>query len=222
MRPPQTGVDNPAFYDDTALPGAIAVGIAAASPADAAALARLLASITHDGVGVDAAALLARLVSALLEGTDFAPALAASRAELADEPGGEPGAGGWVGDGIRDAFAVMDAAPTPFAAVPDLIARFAPRTYSHSGIVAETLPLALAIVRATGGDHERALPLAMSISRHQDSVPALVGALCGAMGSAPDVAGLDELTGILNPATTGWSLGALARRLASQGREWRG
>ena len=37
LRPPHTGADNPAFYDDTALPGALAAALVTADPAAAAA-----------------------------------------------------------------------------------------------------------------------------------------------------------------------------------------
>ncbi|MCK6066113.1 MULTISPECIES: ADP-ribosylglycohydrolase family protein [Microbacterium] len=207
LRPPQTGADNPAFYDDTALPGSLAVGIAVAEPRVAAEVARDLATLTHDDVGVHAAAVVARLVSSLLGETALATALEdATDLAAADD---------WLVDGIREAFALVDAAPSPFAAVPALVARFAPRTYSHGGTVTETLPLALAILRGTDGDHERALPLALSITRHQDSLPALVGALCGAAGSPIADHGLSRLTGVLNPVTAGWSLSELVADLSA-------
>ncbi|MCD2498180.1 ADP-ribosylglycohydrolase family protein [Microbacterium nymphoidis] len=207
LRPPQTGADNPAFYDDSALPGAVAVGIAVTDPARAAQTARALASVTHDGGGVVAAGAVAALVAALVGGAALTHAIALAVGEMeADD---------WLADGARDAFAILGEAPTPFAAIPELIARFAPRTYSHPGTVAETLPLALALVSATEGDHERALPLAMTVARHQDSLPALVGAMCGAAGSAIDGALIDELSGVTVPAVAGVSLAAVARELSS-------
>ncbi|MFI2487673.1 ADP-ribosylglycohydrolase family protein [Promicromonospora kroppenstedtii] len=210
LRPPHTGADNPAFYDDTALPGALAVAIVTADPAAAAGLARSYASITHDGVGVHAAAAFARLVGHLLQGAPVREALAAADEDLA--------ADAWLADGVRDALTIADGARTPFGAVPALVTRFAPRTYSHPGTVAETLPLAIALLVLTEGDHAAALPLALSVARHQDSLPALVGALCGATGSAPEVADLDVLQGVTVPAVAGRSLTALATALAQQAR----
>lgn len=214
LRPPHTGTDNPAFYDDTALPGALAIALAVEDPVRATDLARRYATITHDAVGVHAAAVFAGIVSRLLGGTPLAEALDAAAGDLAVDD--------WLDDGVRDALAIVDRAASPFAAVPALVGRFAPRMYSHPGTVAETLPLALAVTTATGGDHETALPLALAISRHQDSLPALVGALCGAGGSAPDAAQpgvreLDVLQGVTIPAVAGQSLPDLARALVAKG-----
>ncbi|PUB25267.1 ADP-ribosylglycohydrolase [Promicromonospora sp. AC04] len=208
LRPPHTGADNPAFYDDTALPGALAAAIAGGDPAGAADLARRYATITHDGIGVHAAVVFARLVGHLLDGAPIRDALDAVADDLADDD--------WLADGVRDALGIVDGARSPFGAVPALVARFAPRTYSHPGTVAETLPLALALTAATQGDHETALPLALTVARHQDSLPGLVGALCGASGSAPDAADLDVLQGITIPAVAGQSLTALATGLVTR------
>ncbi|WP_369374113.1 ADP-ribosylglycohydrolase family protein [Promicromonospora sp. Populi] len=214
LRPPHTGSDNPAFYDDTALPGALAIALAAADPAQAAQLARRYASITHDGVGVHAAVVFARLVSGLLAGAPLRDGLDSVTEDLAVDG---RAADDWLADGVRDALQIVDQAASPFAALPALLGRFAPRTYSHPGTVAETLPLALAITTVTRGDHETALPLALAVTRHQDSLPALVGALCGASGSAPAAAGLDVLHGVTIPAVAGESLEGLAAALALKG-----
>lgn len=208
LRPPHTGTDNPAFYDDTALPGALAIAFAVEDPARAADLARRYATITHDAVGVHAAAVFAGIVGRLLGGAPLSDALDAVADDLAADD--------WLADGVRDALAIVDREASPFAAVPALVGRFAPRMYSHPGTVAETLPLALAVTTATGGDHEAALPLALAISRHQDSLPALVGALCGAGGSAPSAADLDVLQGVTIPAVAGQSLAGLAQALVTR------
>ena len=208
LRPPQTGTDNPAFYDDTALPGALAIALAVDDPARAAGLARRYAMITHDAVGVHAAAVFAGIVGRLLGGTPLSEALDSVADDLAADD--------WLADGVRDAFEIVDGASSPFAAVPALVGRFAPRRYSHPGTVAETLPLALAVTSATQGDHEAALPLALAIARHQDSLPALVGALCGAGGSAPAAAELDVLQGVTIPAVAGHSLAGLAQALVTR------
>ena len=186
----------------------IAMGIAVADPPEASAAARRMATLTHDGAGVVAAGPVGGLVSSLLSGTPLPDALDSSLAEAAADD--------WLADGLRDALALIADSPSPFAAIPGLIARFAPRNYSHPGTVAETLPLALAILRATDGDHERALPLAMSIARHQDSLPALVGALCGALGSEVDGSAVDLLQGVTVPALAGTSLRDDAEELAGR------
>lgn len=214
LLPPLTGRDNPAFYDDTALPGALAAAVASEDPAEASALARTLAEITHDGVGVDAAGLFAAVVSRALRGEALARAL---DAELASSDLDD-----WLLDGIADARRILDEHATMFAAVPALVARFAPRTYSHPGTVTETLPLALALAERADGDHERAMPLAFSITRHQDSLPALVGALCGAVGSAVDAGPVDVVSGVTIPSVAGRSLRDLAASLLASSPAHRG
>lgn len=211
LRPPHTGSDNPAFYDDTALPGALAVALAVEDPEQAAALARRYATITHDAVGVHAAGVFAGIASRLLGGAPLGTALDAVAGDLAADD--------WLADGVRDALGIVNRAASPFSAVPALVDRFAPRRYSHPGTVAETLPLALAVTSLADGDHETALPLALAVTRHQDSLPALVGALCGAGGSAPVAVELDALQGVTVPAVAGQSLPALAQALVARSAE---
>jgi len=206
--PPQTGQDNPAFYDDTALPGALAAAIATDDPQSAAELARALAEITHDGVGVQAAALYASILSRCLAGSSISDSIDSAVDSVPCDA--------WLSENIVEARRIIRDSSSRFAAIAELVARFAPRTYSHPGTVTETLPLALAITEASKGDHEIALPLAMSVSRHQDSLPALVGALCGALGSAPDASGLDTLAGITIPAVAEQSLSGLVGELLAR------
>ncbi|MDN4640035.1 ADP-ribosylglycohydrolase family protein [Agreia sp. PsM10] len=205
LRPPQTGRDNPAFYDDSALPGALAAAIAMIDPADAAVLASNLATITHDGVGVQAAAIYAWTLASCMTGTPLNRSIEDALEALDCDP--------WLSEGIAEARQIVREARTPLTSVPALVARFAPRTYSHPGTVTETLPLAFAIVEAAGGDHEKALPLAFTITRHQDSLPSLVGALCGALGSRIDAGDLDTLGGVTIPTLSGESLSGLVSSL---------
>ncbi|WP_430591771.1 ADP-ribosylglycohydrolase family protein [Humidisolicoccus flavus] len=203
--PPQTGQDNPAFYDDTALPGALAAAIAARTPLEAAERAAQFARITHDGVGVHAAVLFAHILNASFEGATIESAIDAALATLEFDE--------WLHGNIAQARSIMQAAPQPFLAIPELVQVFAPRTYSHAGTVTETLPLAIAITEACGGNHALAMPLAFAVTRHQDSLPGLVGALCGALGAKIDANGTDLLAGVTIPATAGSSITELVRSL---------
>lgn len=207
LRPPQTGADNPAFYDDTALPGALACAIVSADPDAAGSLAAEVATISHARVGVQAASVFATVMRAILDGSDAAAAIRSASDSFAS--------GDWLGDGLRDAMIVIDAHPDAFTALPALIDRFAPRIYSHPGTVTETLPLAFAIAVATGGRFAVAVPLAFSVTRHQDSLPALVGALCGAIDpvGVTHIDELDELAGVTIPALAGTRLDALVSEL---------
>jgi len=69
LTPPATGNDNPAHFDDGAVPRAVPVGIRYAGRPDQAALvATRLAEITHAEDGVWAAAAMAASIAAAVSG----------------------------------------------------------------------------------------------------------------------------------------------------------
>ena len=215
LRPPQTGNDGPAADDDAAVPGALAFAISAAGDADDAARgARRYARITHAGDGVDAAAFMAALVTRLLVGATFDAALTRAREEVR--------LGSWLAAGLESAesIAAESSKGSGFSAVLPLIQALSPRMYSHAATAAETVPLAVAMTLLTQGDPERAIPLSLTIARKADSLPAFVGALCGAMRgtTAFDTAwnDLDQLRGILLPSTAGIRLTTLAGCLLAE------
>lgn len=208
--PPQTGTDNPAADDDAAVPSGVVCGLAHPGDAHAAsALARRYARITHAGDGVDAAAAMAALTARLLIGEPLRDAVEAGRAQVA--------AGSWLAAGFDTTLRIADTADDGFAAVPALIRALSPRLYSHASTAAETLPLAVAVALLGDAEPSRAIPLSLTIARKADSVPAFVGALCGAtrgraaFGSEWDA--LDLLHGVLLPTVAGVRLSTLARRL---------
>ncbi|MDQ1204493.1 ADP-ribosylglycohydrolase family protein [Microbacterium sp. SORGH_AS_0862] len=109
-------------------------------------------------------------------------------------------------------------------ALPALIRELSPRMYSHAGTVAETLPLALAVTMLAEAQASRAIPLSLAIARKADSLPAFVGAFCGALGggAAPEHwSELDAVRGHLLPAVAGTSLDAVAADLAAHARRGR-
>src|SRR5712664_37359 len=75
-RPPQTGGDNPAHYDDGAASRAVAVGIRFAGHTGLAAdVARNLAEITHAEDGVWAAEAMAATIAAAVGGSTLPEAV---------------------------------------------------------------------------------------------------------------------------------------------------
>ncbi|GAB3151752.1 hypothetical protein GCM10027058_18440 [Microbacterium neimengense] len=211
-KPPRTGSDNPARMDDTALAAAVPFGIRfAGNAALAATHAGAYASITNADEGISAARALAAAIATVLGGSPLREGIDAARTELADDA--------WTRDNLDAARAIVAEARRPFAALPALQRTVAPRTYSFGGVAAETLPLALALAELADGDPEAGIPLALTFARTADSVPALVGALCAATGelSWPEWSAVDELRGILLPATAGWRLSTLADALGGDG-----
>lgn len=212
LLPPQTGNDNPAEFSDSAGPGGIGIGLAFPGDPDGAAdHAERWASITHARDGVWAAVALARAAAHLVAGTPFEAAVADATAHVPE--------GSWLGANLARA-AQLDVA-NGFAAIPDLIDLFGSRVYSFGCAAPETIPLVFAIIRATAQQPEWRIPLAATISRHSDSLPAVVGALTGAeqgvsvFGSHwPDA--LDRVGGVQYPSLAGESLRSLADTLTAR------
>lgn len=212
--PPVTGNDNPAANDDAAVPAGIVCGILhAGDEAAASASARRYAQITHAGDGIDAAAFAAVLVARALDGAVIGDAAAIARREITPDS--------WLEAGIDAALAIVRDASDAFDAIPSLIRELSPRMYSHAGTVAETLPLALAVTMLAEAQASRAIPLSLTIARKADSLPAFVGAFCGALGggAAPEPwYELDAVRGHLLPAVAGSSLDAVAADLVAHAR----
>ncbi|QHC65911.1 hypothetical protein GSU68_04475 [Rathayibacter sp. VKM Ac-2759] len=208
LLPPATGDDNPARDDDTALPAAVAIGIAAAGDVERAGrIAAGYASITNSGDGLAAAVITARAVAALVAGAEVQSVVAAALSEPAP---------GRLAAALDDARGLVGGGVDPFQVLPELIERLVPRNYSYSNAAAVTLPVALVVVGLAGAEAGRALPLALSISRAADGTPAIVGALCGAASGAGALEAyrpLALLEGVLLPGTAGVDLLATADAL---------
>lgn len=218
-RPPVTGNDNPAHYDDSAVPAGVSIGVAFhGRPAEASALAGSYASISNAEDGIWGCQWMAVAVAALVAGAGTLDALdEADRVVPSDT---------WLADNMSIAREIADRGPDPFSALPELIGRLSPRNYSHGGAAPETVPLAAAIVRLATVDPGRAIPLALSIARQSDSLPALVGALCGAASGATAFGErwrteVGTVGGVLIPSTAGLDLRELADRLHDlRPQEW--
>ncbi|MBX2998787.1 MAG: hypothetical protein KF893_09785 [Caldilineaceae bacterium] len=92
--------------------------------------------------------------------------------------------------------------------------------YSYGNAAPETIPAAFAIAEACGGDLQMAAPLALTIPKAADSLPALVGALCGAYQGAVEVdpawrGQLNTLRGLCIPFLKGVALDAMAQALTA-------
>ncbi|MFC4565880.1 ADP-ribosylglycohydrolase family protein [Nocardiopsis mangrovi] len=213
--PPATGADNPVHWDDGAVATGVAFGVRYAGDPDVAGGAAAgYAGITHAEDGVWAAEAMARTIAALVGGADLEDAVAAGVARVPEDS--------WLGRNLRHAQRVRETAESAFAAVPELTRVLSPGRYSHAGVAPETLPVALAIARLSGGDPAQGVQSAALMARQSDSVPAMVGALCGAVrgaGALPGswVAEVDTVRGVLVPAVAGLSLSDLADRLLRQG-----
>ncbi|SDU81565.1 ADP-ribosylglycohydrolase family protein [Jiangella alkaliphila] len=208
--PPVTGHDNPHHFDDAAAVRAVAIGLVAADPAQAATLAGWDAEVTNAGDGVAAAQVVAETIARLVRGEPLAAAWAAAAAHLPED--------GLLTDAIARALIATKDAGGAADAVP-LLDEPAGHVYSYGVAAAQTLPVAVALAHAAGRAAEppiAAITAAACLPTLADSAPALTGALTGAAHGlnalpttwvercrrlagccAPDLAGIDlvELAG---------------------------
>ena len=210
--PPVTGSDNPADASDSAVPAGVVFGLLhAGSPEAAAREASRWASITHARDGLWASAAMAVAVSVLADGGTIDSAIDLAVREAPEDS--------WLAAGFRTAAELEPV--DVFLGLPQILTALSPRMYSQSGTAAETLPLAFLLLRATQGAAERALPFAALFARESDSVPAFVGALCGAASGASafgqTLSGtLDRVEGLFYPSLAGESLSELAKEIVSR------
>lgn len=211
LRPPATGGDNPQHYDDAAVAPAVAVGVRFhGRPQRAAEVAGDLAAITHAADGVWAAQAMAASIAAAVAGEGVEGALAAGTAQIPPDS--------WLGRKVRQAQDGLERAGSGFAALPFWNDRVANHIYNYGNAAPETLAVAYAVLHATGGALQAGVSLAALVPKQSDSMPAMVGAVAGAIEGvgavpAPWVASLDTLRGLCLPALAGVSLRDLATAL---------
>lgn len=214
LLPPATGNDNPQHYDDSAAVRAIVSGIAeAGNPAGAADLAQVDAEITNAEDGIIAARSVAVAISLLMDGVPLADALAAARKEFPTES--------WIARNDAIARDCLAESSSPLELALHLARRVINSVYTFGNAAPETIPAAFAICAATGGDLHTAVLVANAIPKSADSLPALVGALCGALRGTEAVppcwqAALNEVRGICIPALAGLRLDTTARQLIAR------
>lgn len=218
LLPPGTGNDNPQHYDDSAAVRAVISGIAeAGDPINAAHLAQMDAEITNAEDGITAARAMAVALSLLVNGAAIADAFAGARAEFPAES--------WIAHNDRIARECLAESSSPLELALHLTRRLINTVYTFGNVAPETIPAALAICEATGGDLPYAVLVANAIPKAADSLPALVGALCGAMCGAKGVPpawrdAVNEVRGVCVPSLAGTRLDTIARQLVETTKSW--
>jgi ADP-ribosylglycohydrolase len=172
LQPPASGNDNPLHYADAAVPRAVPIGLfCAGDPRRAAELAKLDAQISNAEDGIYAAQAMAAAIAVLVVGSSLDRALGQARALLPENS--------WIAHGDRIACSCLAEAEQPEDLGVLLSSRLINTVYSYGNAAPETLPAALAIVEASEGDLRLGCLIANSIPKAADSLPAMVGALCG-------------------------------------------
>ncbi|WP_043641134.1 ADP-ribosylglycohydrolase family protein [Nonomuraea candida] len=204
VEPPASGHDNPHHFDDAAAVRAVAFGVLGRDPAPDA-------QVTNAGDGVLGALAMAAAVAEAVASGDVRRAVEAALAVLPE--------GTAIGHNARLAVATARAAGDPFGAVPALDAALLDHVYSYGVGAAQTVPVALALAEAAGGELARAVPAAACLAPLADSAPALTGALAGACGGYEAIpegwtASARTLTGCCLPELAGRDLIELTEGIA--------
>jgi ADP-ribosylglycohydrolase len=209
---PASGNDNPQHYDDSAVARGVAIGLfCAGQPDRAAALARSDSQITNAEDGVYAAQAMAVAMALLASGATIATALTQARTYLPE--------GSWIANGDRLARQCRDEADSPHDLLLLLTTRLINSVYSYGNAAPETLPAAFVLAEVCDADLQAAVLLANGIPKAADSLPAMVGALCGAAQGSQVLsprwcAQLNVCRGLCLPFLAGVRLDDLARQLA--------
>lgn len=210
--PPASGNDNPHYFDDGALCRAVPIGMACAgNPRAASAMAALEASVTNAEDGVWAAQALAAAISVACPGASAEATIAAAVDLLPNDS--------WARRTAEEALAFCNGANSTLEIFPQLSETIINREYSYGNVAPETLALTLAIIKLTQGQFEPAVMAATMFAKTADSVPALVGALAGALGDQEIIAAewrgrFRKLHGICVPTLAGKDYVELAEQLA--------
>ncbi|MDQ3249040.1 MAG: ADP-ribosylglycohydrolase family protein [Chloroflexota bacterium] len=214
LQPPATGNDNPLHYADAAVARAVPSGLfCAGDPERATALAGLDAQITQAEDGVYAARSMAAAIAVLAAGGELHTALTHARSEFPEDS--------WLAHGDAQARRCLADAETPEDLALLLAQRVINTVYSYGNAAPETLPAALAIVELCQGDLQRACSVANTIAKSADSLPAMVGALCGAYQGSGVISqrwhmALNECRGLCLPFLQGIKLDQMAKQLAER------
>ncbi len=214
LLPPVSGSDNAQHYADSAVARAVGIGLfAAGEPERAAQIAKLDAEITHAEDGVWAAQAMAAAIAVLVENGTIAEATAAARAHFP--------AASWIAHGDEMARAALAQSQSDLELSYLLGTQLINTVYSYGNAAPETLPAALVIFEHCHGDLLRAIALANTLHKSADSLPAMVGALCGAyqgVDAVPQIwrDALNDVRGLCLPFLAGVRLDESARALVEK------
>jgi len=198
--PPASGRNNPHYFDDGAVCRAVPIGIAyAGSPDRAADAAAIDACVTNAEDGIWVAQAVAAAVSAACGG--------ASRVSVIEAARGFLPADSWSRR-TADRALRLSGQEVPSLALLPLLHRVLNAEYSDGCVGPETLALALAIVQHFGERFDEAVTAAAAFAKGADALPALVGAIAGALAPGTPIppqweGSLGPLRGICLPSLAG-------------------
>jgi ADP-ribosylglycohydrolase len=211
--PPQSGKENPHYFDDGALPRAVPIGVfCAGDPEKAAQLAGIDASVTNSEDGVWAAQAMAVAVSLVCSGEHITAAINAAREYLP--------ASSWIKRIVDEAFSIAGKTDSVNAVFPKLHDAIVNREYSYGNVAPETVALVFVIAHVHGNSFHTAVSTSTGFAKSGETLPAMVGALSGAMNTTPITSeswlqAVEVLHGICIPSFAGKNYIALTERIAN-------
>lgn len=171
VKPPLSGRDNVANYDDGAAMRIAPIGIVCAGdPRRAAHLAEIEAQISHFADGIWAAQAVAASIAVAMVSASVDEIVQAGLAQIPNDS--------WLGRAMTRAMKICDEARTIENAWERLHTEL--WTPSHSASP-EAIPQIYALFRLTNGDFRRGMFWACNFGRDADTLGAVVGALAGAL-----------------------------------------
>lgn len=210
LNPPETGNDNPHYFDDTAMTRAVVIGAFYAGRVDdARKYSSIDASITNSLDGVWAAQSIASATSTACVKSDIDEII-----KCALEPIPE---NSWLYLKVKEALEIVEEHTSVISALPVLYDEIIDHSYNYGTSAPDNLALTLALFKLCKGDLTTGVTAASSLAKTADSVPAFVGALCGALSNEPFeeqwVKKLSTLKGICIPYLKGENFYNLADKL---------
>lgn len=215
LLPPETGNDNPLHYEDAAVSRAVAIGLFCSGDPDwAARLAAGESAISQAEDGIWGAQAVAYAIAALSAGQSLDEVVSAAASFFPPDS--------WIAAEHRKAESCREKARNPHELALLLSRNVINNVYSFGNAAPETVPAAFAIARAVNGKLIDGVGASVLIAKSADSLPPIVGALCGAATGSGTLgetwtAELDVLRGCCLPFLEGTKLSLLAEEL-SRGR----
>lgn len=213
IQPPQSGKENPHYFDDGAMSRAVPIGIVCVGqPDEAMRLTEIDACVTNSEDGVWAAQAMAVAISLVCSGKNIFDAIDTAHQYLPESS--------WIERTVDEALKITEKSKSIFSILPELHNSIVNREYSYGNVAPETLALTFAIARLHGNNFENAETTALGFAKSGESLPAMVGALVGAMHSMVIAEeswlnAIRSLKGICIPSLAGMDYLILAEQLSN-------
>ncbi len=212
LNPPASGNDQPHFFDDSAMVRASVIGsVYCKKISDAVDFISADASITNSLDGVWAAKAFGAAISSACAGNDIDFVIHSALEQIPNQS--------WLHLKVKEALNITSNSNSLFQALPLLHDIIIDHSYNYGSSAPDNLALSLAIFSLSGGKLFPGISSAACLSKTADSVPAFVGALCGACSAeelpATWYKSLSSLRGICIPSLKGTNYLELADVLNS-------